>query len=122
MDAFSEGALRRVCCSEGPLEDCDLLWRTSQSVLNFEDAPRYQEDVADCAEDWFSGRGMCDSPVVKLEPEYTPNIEDLIAELIADDTPLRHTHNVSPQEARQALEKWKPFIEKELHVVEQGFL
>ena len=121
VDAFSEGALRRVCCSEGPLEECDLLWRTSQSVLNFEGAPRYQEDVADCAEDWFQDEGCVIPRLSKLEPEYTPNIEDLIAELIANDTPLRHTHNVSPQEARQALEKWKPFIEKELHVVEKGF-
>ena len=81
----------------------------------------YQEDIAECAEEWVGDQGCLSPRMAKLEPEYTPNIEGVIKELVSQDTPLRHTHNVNPQEVRHGLEKWKPAILKELGVIEKGF-
>ncbi|CAE7730560.1 GIP [Symbiodinium sp. CCMP2456] len=113
--------LRKICDSAGPGNEAELLWRTSQSILGSNTDATYQEDLAACAEEWVGEDGCLSPRVAKLEPEYTPNIEEVIKELIDNDTPLRHTHNVSPQEVRQVLPKWKASIEKELGVVEKGF-
>ncbi|CAE7696974.1 GIP [Symbiodinium sp. CCMP2456] len=113
--------LRKICDSDGPGNEAELLWRTSQSILGLNTDATYQEDLAACAEEWVGEDGCLNPRVAKLEPEYTPNIEEVIKELIDNDTPLRHTHNVSPQEVRQVLPKWKASIEKELGVVEKGF-
>ncbi|CAE7314603.1 unnamed protein product [Symbiodinium sp. CCMP2456] len=113
--------LRKLCDSGGPVSEADLLWRTSQCVLGFETNAVYQDDVAQCVEEWCGEDGCMSPRVAKMEPEYTPNIEGIIEELIGSGTPLRHTHNVSPQEVRQVLEKWRPSIQKELGVVEKGF-
>ncbi|OLP85186.1 Copia protein [Symbiodinium microadriaticum] len=113
--------LRKMCDSEGPGSEADLLWRTSQAVLGLPTNATYQEDIADCVDGWVRDDGCVIPRMAKLEPEYTPNIEELIKELMDTNTPLRHTHNVSPQEARQALDAWKGAISKELGVVEKGF-
>ena len=48
-------------------------------------------------------------------------IEDIIGKAVEGGNPLRHTYNVSPQEAKTVIEKWRPAIVKELGVVERGF-
>ena len=120
-DGDMPAGLRKMCDSEGPGSEADLLWRTSQAVLGLSTNATYQEDVAECVDGWVGDEGCMTPRVAKLEPEYTPNIEELIRELVDTDTPLRHTHNVSPQEARHALDDWKGAISKELGVVEKGF-
>ncbi|CAE7859822.1 unnamed protein product, partial [Symbiodinium microadriaticum] len=110
-----------IYVEEGPREECDLLWRTSQTIMVSTTDATYQEDIAECAEEWVGDQGCLSPRMAKLEPEYTPNIEGVIKELVSQDTPLRHTHNVNPQEVRHGLEKWKPAILKELGVIEKGF-
>eukprot|EP00439_Symbiodinium_sp_Y106_P067020 s115_g11.t1 len=116
-----ECCLRKVCDSLGPIEESDLLWRTTQAMLTGYSEAAYQQDLADCAEDWVGDTGCLNPKLFKMEPEFTPEIEDLIRELMKNGSPLRHTHNVNPQEVRQAMDKWRPAIEKELRVVEKGF-
>ena len=48
-------------------------------------------------------------------------IEDIIGKAVESGNPLRHTYNVSPQEAKAVIEEWRPAIVKELGVVERGF-
>ncbi|CAE7436865.1 unnamed protein product [Symbiodinium sp. CCMP2592] len=49
------------------------------------------------------------------EGAFTPNIEDLLANL---QGPLEVTHNVSPTEVRQNLAKWRPAAKAELDTFE----
>ncbi|CAE7214357.1 GIP, partial [Symbiodinium sp. KB8] len=95
--------------------------RTSQHVMNFHNNAEYQEDVEECVEEWLGDHGCLNPRLAKMEPEFTNNIEQLIKDLTESETPLRHTHNVSPHEVRQAMEAWSPAIKKELGVVEKGF-
>ena len=89
--------------------------------MNFHNNAEYQEDVEECVEEWLGDHGCLNPRLAKMEPEFTNNIEQLIKDLTESETPLRHTHNVSPHEVRQAMEAWSPAIKKELGVVEKGF-
>ena len=109
--------LRRVCGSDDPGGELEYVCRRYMNHLEWEDVPdEVGEDMASKLESWPShGLGP---RMAKMEPEYTPNIEDLIRNL---QEPLRHTHNVSPAEVRLNPTKWLPSIKKELQVVEKGF-
>ncbi|CAE7563194.1 GIP [Symbiodinium sp. CCMP2592] len=114
--------LCKVCGSDDPGDELEAL-TTLANVLDgdamFGEAA---EDLSTNVEFW-SSLGLYDNPrLAKLEPEYVENIEKIIQEAKDSRTPLRHTYNVSPQEAKQVIHKWKPAIEKELGVVEKGFL
>ncbi|CAE7671934.1 TY4B-J [Symbiodinium sp. CCMP2592] len=114
--------LCKVCGSDDPGDELEAL-TTLANVLDgdamFGEAT---EDLSINVEFW-SSLGLYDNPrLAKLEPEYVENIEKIIQEARDSRTPLRHTYNVSPQEAKQVIHKWKPAIEKELGVVEKGFL
>ena len=109
--------LRRVCGSDDPGGELEYLRRCYMNHLEWDEVPdEVGEDMASRMETWWSQER--DPRLAKIEPEYTPNIEDLIRNL---QEPLRHTHNVSPAEVRLNPEKWLASIRKELHVVEKGF-
>ncbi|CAE7332045.1 unnamed protein product [Symbiodinium sp. KB8] len=107
--------LRVLCSASDPGGELDLLSQRYESYLGEEEGvPAIQEDMARSLEDWETLQPR----LAKVEPEFTNNIEELIAGL---QEPLRHTHNVNPQEVRASMEKWRAAIVKELGVVEKGF-
>ena len=113
MQDAQQPRLSRLCSSSNPGSEYDLLQRLYEGHIDGVDCSEcYQEDMASNLEEWELRL------LSKVEPEFTEGIEDLISGL---EGPLRHTHNVNPREVRLAVEKWKPSIEKELKVVEQGF-
>ncbi|OLP76426.1 Retrovirus-related Pol polyprotein from transposon TNT 1-94 [Symbiodinium microadriaticum] len=107
--------LRVLCSAVDPGGELDLLSQSYESYLGEEEGiPAIQEDMARSLEDWETLQPR----LAKVEPKFTTNIEELIAGL---QEPLRHTHNVNPQEVRSSMEKWRAAIVKELGVVEKGF-
>ncbi|CAE7573534.1 unnamed protein product [Symbiodinium sp. KB8] len=115
MQDTQQPRLSRLCSSSNPGCEYDLLQRLYEGHIDdAECSGCYQEDMASNLEEWE----LRFPQLSKVEPEFTEGIEDLISGL---EGPLRHTHNVSPREVRLAVEKWRPSIEKELKVVEQGF-
>ncbi|CAE7864867.1 RE2, partial [Symbiodinium necroappetens] len=107
--------LRALCSSCDPGVELELLCRRYEGYLGDDNgAPEVQEEMATSLEEWE----LLWPRMSKVEPEFTENIEDLIAGL---QEPLRHTHNVNPQEVRAAMERWRDAIVKELGVVEKGF-
>ncbi|OLP93881.1 Copia protein [Symbiodinium microadriaticum] len=113
--------LRRVCASDDPGVELGTLTKTPE-LLNEEEleAPSLL-DMEENVEYW-SSLGLYDLPrMAKMEPEYVEGIESIIAQAVQTGTPLRHTYNVSPQEAKAVIEQWRPAILKELGVVERGF-
>ena len=114
--------LRQVCSSEDPGKELDVLVQTTQELGEEEVGSEIADEMMDNVEYW-SSLGLFEAPrVSKVEPEYTPNIEDLIQAAVRQRQPFRHTYNVSPSEAKAAIESWKgSIIVKELGVVEKGF-
>ncbi|CAE7777053.1 GIP [Symbiodinium sp. CCMP2592] len=117
-----ERCLKKVCASDDPGPELQAL-TVAQSVLDEEEIDAsLKEDLACNVEHWAS-LGLYDQPrLAKLEPEYVENVEAIIQKAVDDKVPLRHTYNVSPQEARAAIERWRPAITKEVGVVEKGFV
>ncbi|CAE7197715.1 GIP [Symbiodinium sp. CCMP2592] len=114
--------LRKVCGSDDPGCELPMLIRKSDVLVEEESGPNLQDDFAGSLEYWNKLGVLQDVPrVAKLEPEYTDGVEDIISEAVRARTPLRHTYNVSPKEARSVIEKWRPAISKEVGVVEKGF-
>ena len=122
QDGGTSTSLRKVCGSENPACELPMLIGMSDLLAEEETSASLREDLEQTLEYW-SGLGVLqDGPkMAKLEPEYTEGVEDIISEAVRTRTPLRHTYNVSPKEARSAIEKWRPAIDKEVGVVEKGF-
>ena len=113
--------LRRVCASEDPGVELGALTKAPELLNEEELEVASLLDMEENVEYW-SSLGLYDSPrVAKMEPEYVEGIETIITKAVETGTPLRHTYNVSPQEAKAVIEKWRPAILKELGVVERGF-
>ena len=78
--------LRVLCSASDPGGELDLLSQRYESYLGEEEGiPAIQEDMARSLEDWETLQPR----LAKVEPEFTNNIEELIAGL---QEPLRHTH------------------------------
>ena len=122
-DGFPTGGInvRKVCASDDPGVELGGL-TTAPGLLGEEEIEtRDHVDMVQNVEYW-SSVGLYDCPrIAKLEPEYVEGIEDIIKNAVESDVPLRHTYNVSPQEAKAVIQKWQPAIAKELGVVERGF-
>ncbi|CAE7267533.1 unnamed protein product [Symbiodinium sp. CCMP2592] len=113
--------LRQVCSSDDPGVELNGLVQSIQELVEEEVGPKITDEMLDNMEHW-SSMGLFDVPrICKVEPEYTPDIEDLINAATRQRIPLRHTYNVSPSEARSSIERWRSSIIKELGVVEKGF-
>ncbi|CAE7496106.1 unnamed protein product [Symbiodinium sp. CCMP2592] len=113
--------LKKIGSSDDPGDELWSLVEASELLSEEEVGPAVVESFGERLEDW-STMGTLDVPrIAKVEPEYTPDIEDIIGKAISDRCPLRHTYNVSPQEAKAVIEKWRSAITKEVGVVEKGF-
>ncbi|CAE7360569.1 GIP [Symbiodinium sp. CCMP2592] len=114
--------LKRVCSSDDPGLETEGLLRTLELLSDEEIDGRLQMDLAQSAEH-CAAFGLHDQPrLAKLEPEYVEDIEGIIKNAVDTRTPLRHTYNVSPQDAKKEIDKWKPAIAKEVGVIEKGFV
>ncbi|CAE7334850.1 GIP [Symbiodinium sp. CCMP2592] len=114
--------LRKVCGSDDPAGELPALLKASDVLLEEEISDSLQDDLVGRLEYWCGLDVQQGFPcMAKMEPEYTEGVEDIIKKAVQDGTPLRHTYNVSPKEARSEIERWRPAIEKEVGVVEKGF-
>ncbi|CAE7455790.1 GIP [Symbiodinium sp. CCMP2592] len=113
--------LRRIGSSGDPGDELWSLIEASELLSEEEVGPEVVENFGDRLEHW-SSIGTLDVPrLAKVEPEYTPGIEEIIKNAVEHQSPLRHTYNVSPHEAKEVIEKWRSAIAKEVGVVEKGF-
>ena len=120
-DDSRELHLRKLCGSDDPGAELTTLTMAHNAFDEQEIDADLKEDMAQNMEYWAS-LGLYDQPrLAKLEPEYVENVEGIIQKAIDTSTPIRHTYNVSPHEARAVIEKWKSSIAKEVGVVERGF-
>ncbi|CAE7270838.1 GIP [Symbiodinium sp. CCMP2592] len=114
--------LRKVCGSDDPAGELPALVKASDVLLEEEISESLQDDLVgrleySCGLDVREGFPC----MAKMEPEHTEGVEDIIKKAVQAGTPLRHTYNVSPKEARSEIERWRPAIAKEVGVVEKGF-
>ncbi|OLP80086.1 hypothetical protein AK812_SmicGene39547 [Symbiodinium microadriaticum] len=114
--------LKRVCSSDEPGQVLIALEQAAELLQDYDEGVQHERrDLEECVEHWAS-LGLHQHPrLAKLEPEYTEGIEEIIQRAVEAQIPLRHTYNVSPQEARSEIQRWRPAIVKELGVVERGF-
>ncbi|CAE7382490.1 unnamed protein product [Symbiodinium sp. CCMP2592] len=120
-EVSAKACLKRLCSSEDPGAELPGLTLIPEIFNEGEGDFEYKADMERSVEYWAS-LGLYDVPrVAKLEPEYVEDIEGIIQTAIDNKIPLRHTYNVSPQEAKAVIAKWRPAISKELGVVEKGF-
>ncbi|CAE7633410.1 RE1 [Symbiodinium sp. CCMP2592] len=113
--------LRRIGSSDDPGDELWSLVEASELLSEEQVGPEVVENFGERLEHW-SSMGTLEVPrIAKLEPEYTPGIEEIIKGAVEQRCPLRHTYNVSPHEAKAEIEKWRAAIAKEVGVVEKGF-
>ena len=113
--------LKKVCSSDDPRRELNNLPVIPAAVGEEEVNLMHHQDLEENVEYW-SSLGLYDGPkLAKLEPEYVVGVEEIITKAVETENPLRHTYNVSPHEAKAAIDRWKPAIAKELGVVERGF-
>ncbi|CAE7538500.1 GIP [Symbiodinium sp. CCMP2592] len=111
--------LRRIGSSDDPGDELWSLIGASELLSEEEVGPEVAENFGDRLEHW-SSIGTLEVPrLAKVEPEYTPGIEEIIKNAVDHQSPLRHTYNA--HEAKEVIEKWRSAIAKEVGVVEKGF-